>query len=255
MSGTLMAGRRIWITRPREGADVLPWALGRAGAEVIWAPTIAVNAAVDTTALDRALAALGSTDWVVFTSSRAARVCVDRLRALGIDRSALSTRRIAAVGPRTAAALTDRGVSVEVIASPHSANGLIAALSSRIRPGAVVLYPRARSVSPVLGLGLRALSAHVVDVVAYETATVPVPARLARTIARGVDGVAFCSPSAVRGARPHRSCIAQSIIACIGPATARAARSEGLPVHVVPPHATASALADAIVNHFARAAR
>ena len=255
MSAQPMTGRRIWLTRPRDAADGLPRTLQRAGAEVIWAPTIAVDGRVDTAGLDRALREFGGVDWIVFTSARSVAALLDRVRALGIDRSVIVTRRIAAVGPVTASVLRDRGVPVEVIANPHTAEGLVAALASRIAPGDVVLYPRAATVLPTLSEGLRALGAQVVDAIAYQTRSAIVAPPLARAIERGVDAVVFCSPSAVQGARAYRSSIAQSTVACIGPSTERAARAEGLPVHIVPPRSTAAALAQAIVDHFERSHR
>jgi uroporphyrinogen III methyltransferase/synthase len=250
-----MSGRRIWITRPRDAADGLPRTLQRAGAEVIWASTIAVDQHVDTTELDRALPGTGDVDWIVFTSARAVAACFERVRALALERSLLDECRIAAVGPVTASVLTARGVPVEVVANPHSAQGLLAALSSRIEPGDVVFYPRARSVPPTLSRGLRALGARVVEAIAYQTHTAEASPSLALSLARGVDGVVFCSPSAVLGARAYRSSIARSMVACIGPSTERAARAEGLPVHVVPPRSTADSLARAIVDHFERSGR
>jgi uroporphyrinogen-III synthase len=249
-----MAGRRVWVTRPTDVDDPLPAMLQGSGAEVICAPTIAIDTDIDTSDLDRALVSLAGVDWVVFTSTRAVLACVDRLREIHVDRSALVTRRIAAVGPATAAALVDRGVPVTLVAEPHSAEGLIAALAARLTPGAVVLYPRARSVPPTLADGLRSLGAHVREVVAYQTLPAAIPVRHVHDGSR-IDVVVFCSPSAVRAARPHRPSIERSIVACIGPSTEHAARIDGLAVHIVPPRATAAALADAIVAHFAAAAR
>ena len=82
MSAQPMSGRRIWITRPRDAADGLPRTLQRAGANVVWAPTIVVDGRVDTAGLDRALRDVGRVDWIVFTSARSVAAVVDRLRAL-----------------------------------------------------------------------------------------------------------------------------------------------------------------------------
>jgi uroporphyrinogen-III synthase len=60
----------------------------------------------------------------------------------------------------------------------------------------------------------------------------------------------FWSPSAVQAMLPHRALIERSAVACIGPTTANAARAAGLRVRIVPPRATALALADAVIEHF-----
>jgi uroporphyrinogen-III synthase len=250
MTSPPMAGTRIWVTRPSGTDDELPRLLANAGAQVIWAPTIAIDAALDLSGLDRAARALETIDWVVLTSVRAVDVFADRLRGRALDRSALANLRIAAVGPVTARAMEQHGVRVALVAEPHSAAGLAAALARHLGPGSRVLYPRAAAAPDTLARQLRSTGAQVIDVVAYRTSPASVDRESARVLEQGVDCVVFCSPSAIDGAAAHRHVIERATVACIGPTTARAARAAGLSVDVMPARATAHALAGAIVSRF-----
>ena len=64
------------------------------------------------------------------------------------------------------------------------------------------------------------------------------------------DAVCFTSSSTVRNlvgiaGKPHPT----TVVACIGPATARTAEEHGLRVDVVSPEASATALVDALAAH------
>jgi uroporphyrinogen-III synthase len=252
MTSPPLAGTRVWVTRPR-GADAeLPRRLANAGAHVIWAPTIAIDSTIDPSGLDRAVRSLEAIDWIVLTSVPAVDVFADRLRGRALDRSALARLRIAAVGPATARAMERHGVRVALVAEPHSAAGLAAALARHLGPGSTVLYPRAAAAPDTLARQLRSTGAQVIDVVAYRTLPASVDRESARALERGVDCVVFCSPSAIDGAAAHRHVMERATVACIGPTTARAARAAGLRVDVMPARATARALADAIVSRVVR---
>src|SRR5579875_2597834 len=109
--GRPLEGRRVLVTRARAQAEGLMGLLRRAGASPVLFPAIAVEPAVDYTALDAALAAPTRYDWIVFTSANAVTYVERRLRVNGRDWSALSRLKVAAVGPKVAAALAERGVA------------------------------------------------------------------------------------------------------------------------------------------------
>ena len=241
-----LAGRCVWLTRPHDRLDALSDAFARAGADVVASPAIAVDFGVDTSALDAALRAVDTCDWIVLTSTRAIEACRRRADGVGIDLSTWASVRLAVVGPVTADALTRIGLRAAVVANPHSAIGLLKTIAPHIRPGSRVLYPRAETVAPTLTDGLRSLGARVHEVIAYRT----VPASVAAPTARP-DCVVFCSPSAVAAVRRQRAPVDDAVVACIGRTTARAAVAAGYRVDVIPSRATAIDLADAVVRHFA----
>src|ERR1041384_642701 len=101
--------KRILITRPRGQADDFAGKLGAAGFEAIFFPLIEIQAIEENAALDRAFERLNCYEWVVFTSVNAVKVVFDKfLQSLAAQRGRL---RFAAIGPKTAEALMDRGIT------------------------------------------------------------------------------------------------------------------------------------------------
>jgi uroporphyrinogen III methyltransferase/synthase len=251
-----LIGKTVLVTRPRGTGHRLPRELRRQGARVVWQPTIQIDERVLTPDLDRALDVLDDFDWIVLTSPRGVAALWRRLTASGLDPLRLRSKAIAVVGPGTARALSERGIEARVIGDPYSAAGLL----NRLRPllegrSAKVLYPRAASVSPTLITGLRELGADVVDVVAYRTSPLRSRGPLTKSLNGRVDCVVFCSPSAITAAESLRTHIDGVAVACIGPVTAEAAKAAGFPVSIVPAETSIPALAQAIAEHFVRAAR
>lgn len=237
----------VLITRPFDASDTLADTLRHAGATVSWRPTIEIDLTVPTPALDAALHAIESFEWLVFTSTNAVSSVWRRARALGIPPAHLRSRLVAAVGPATEGALAGLDIDVQLTATPHSAEGLVAGLAS-LAGGSHFLYPRAARVLPTLVNGLRQLGARVTDVTAYATRPMTLGPEFAGALEKS-DCVVFCSPSAIHAALGFRTALATRAIACIGPTTAAAARSAGLPVAIIPEQPTAGALANALLNH------
>jgi len=242
-----LSGTTVLVTRPRDSA--LSWVLRRAGARVVWQPAIRIDQ-IPTPDLDAALRRIRGFEWIVFTSVHGVSAFWRRARALRIDPAMMRAARCAAVGPETSRAIERRGARVSVIADPHSAEGLLVQMADRLESGSTVLYPRAAGARPILVDGLRRLGAQVTEAAAYEATRSPGVTELPAILNEGVDCVVFCSPSAVRAVLPYGALIAQSVIACLGPITADAARAAGLRVQIVPPTATAADLADAVIEHF-----
>lgn len=245
-----LRGVTVLVSRPHQSSTVLADVLRTAGATVVCEPAVQIHCEEPVPELDRALSSIEEFEWMVFTSRHAVTASLRRADVLGIDPVRMRSRRIAAVGPATSQPLEDAGLLVELTGYPYSAEGLLIQMRSRLYAGATILYPRARDVSPVLGAGLRGFGASVCEVVAYETRALTAAPGLSAALGSGVDCVVFCSPSAIRATRPHHHLIERSLIACIGPITAEAARAAGLTVSIVPDRATARALAESVVAHF-----
>ncbi len=100
--------------------------------------------------------------------------------------------------------------------------------------------------------GLQENGWEVDDVTAYRTVrAAPPPAPVRDAIKAGAfDAVLFTSSSTVRNlvgiaGKPHPG----TVIACIGPATAKTAEELGLRVDVLAPEPRAEALVDALADH------
>lgn len=239
-----LEGRVILVTRPRQRAGELVALLRDRGGVPLVAPAVEVHPG-PAGPLDRAGSQLasGRFDWVAFTS----RAAVEALAGhLGRGRS----WRAAAVGDGTAAALRDLGVEPELVPATFTTEALGKAFP---RGRGRVLLARADIAPDGLESALRAKGWTTIRVDAYRTrlsASMPPPA--ARALREGrVDAITFTSASTVEGflrmagddlgalrRRPK--------FACIGPVTARAARSAGLRVDAVASPHTIEGLVDAV---------
>lgn len=251
-----LAGRVILVTRAREQAGAFARLLEAAGAQVMLVPTIAIEPPDSWAPLDAALAE--EHDWIVFTSVNGVAMVRHRLEATGRDRASIERSRLAAIGPATAGALRDWGLTPEVVPGEYVAEGLLERLRPLVAAGDRVLLPRAAETRDVLVRELTAHGARVTEVAAYRTrAATEHAAGLREALAEGrVDVVTFTSSSTVRSfcalfdpAELPRL-LRGVTVACIGPVTRATARSRGLATQIVPDDYTIPALARAIVTHF-----
>ena len=249
-----LAGKRIVITRPPHKAESFAARLRELGAEPILLPTIAIRPPTDPAPLDQALRRLARYDWIVFTSANTVEHLWRRFDQLGLQAPPLEWPAIAVIGPATAAALEQRGVSPALVAGEHTAGGLADALEqSAGLEGKSVLLPQGNLARPALAERLRAAGASVATVVAYENVRPELPpAALASTI----DAVTFTSSSTVQHFvqmfEAPLSVIGAALVACIGPVTAQTARACGLPIHVIAHPHTVEGLISALADAFER---
>src|SRR5439155_13439 len=112
-------------TRPRAQAGALADQLEAKGAEVIPFPTIAIAPPSDPVPLERAVAAAGGYDWIVFTSANGVEAFFARFAAARRDVRELASVRLAAIGPETAGPLERRLLRVAATAEDYRAEGLV----------------------------------------------------------------------------------------------------------------------------------
>jgi len=247
-------GARIVVTRAQSQAATISGLLAAAGADVIEMPASRIEP-LDPTPLRRAIAQLGQYRLVIFTSQNGVRIFWDELRGQGLDARAFSGARIAAVGPATAAALLECGLSVDVAPDRFVAEALLDALRGlRDLRGARVLYAAAAGARETLESGLREMHALVDRVELYRS--VPDGAGAAdlreRLLHGGVDLVTFTSASSVTNfvGAVGIEAAARVQAASIGPITTQAARDAGLEVAIEASQSTIAGLVDAIIAHY-----
>ncbi|HZU79538.1 MAG TPA: uroporphyrinogen-III synthase, partial [Acidimicrobiales bacterium] len=166
-----MKGCTVVVTRAADRARPLVDALTGAGAAVVEVPVVRFEAPADGGgALAAAVADPTRYAWVVFTSA----VAVARtLEVVGVP-GRLASLKVAVVGPATAAAVEAVGLAVTVVASPATAEGLVASMPDAVAPVPNVLYPRAAGARDAVAAGLRAKGYEVEDIEAYRTVAVPI---------------------------------------------------------------------------------
>lgn len=234
-----LSGCRVLVTRAAEQAGELVSRIEALGGRAVLFPLIQIRPVSETGPLDAALDRLDEFDWIVFTSVNTVTLFLERMRRRNMAPDRLKPR-VAAVGPKTRAALEAEGVAVELVPAEYHAEGLLEALLPHMSPGTRVLFPRSAIARRILPeeLGRRGVLVTAVDV--YET--VPVRqggSRLAALLAeKAVDIVTFTSSSTVQSfvdllSAYDRTRLLQGVaVASIGPQTSATCRQLGLTVAV-----------------------
>jgi uroporphyrinogen III methyltransferase/synthase len=250
-------GWKVLVPRTKEQAGALSDQLSSYGAVPVEVPTIAVEPPRTPQAVDRAIRGLvsGRYAWLALTSTNAVKAIREKIEELGLDARALAGVKIACVGEQTAAAMVEWGIRPDLVPSgQQSSEGLLEDWAD-YEPGYDaldrVLLPRADIATETLSAGLIERGWQVDDVTAYRTVrAAPPPAETREAIkSGGFDAVLFTSSSTVRNlvgiaGKPHAS----SVIAVIGPQTAKAAEELGLRVDVMAESASVAALAEGLAS-------
>jgi len=251
-------GWRVLVPRTKEQAPALSQRLRAFGAVPEEVPTISVEPPRNPLQMDKAVRGLveGRYEWIAFTSANAVKAVKEKFDEYGLDARAFSGLKIAAVGDKTAAALLEWGLRPDLVpdAENQSAAGLLEVwpeFDELIDPINRVFLPRADIATENLVAGLIDLGWECDDVTAYRTVrAAPPPAPTRDAIKTGkFDAVVFTSSSTVRNlvgiaGKPHAS----TIIAAIGPATAKTAEEHGLRVDVLASAPSVEALTAALAD-------
>ncbi|WP_460490672.1 uroporphyrinogen-III synthase, partial [Corynebacterium nasicanis] len=254
-------GWRVLVPRTKEQAASMSARLSGYGAIPQAVPTISVEPPRNPAQMERAIKGIveGRYQWVVFTSVNAVEAVWEKIVEFGLDARSFAGVRLAAVGTKTAQAISDLGMTPELLpaVTQQNAAGLVEVFPEYVEeldPVGRVLLPRADIATDVLVDGLVDLGWEVDDVVAYRTVRAAPPSAEIREMIKsgGFDAVCFTSSSTVKNlvgiaGKPHP----RTIIACIGPMTEATAKEMGLRVDVVPEIAEVPDLVDALADHVA----
>jgi uroporphyrinogen III methyltransferase/synthase len=254
-------GWRVLVPRTKEQAASLSERLRSYGAVPEEVPTISVEPPRTPQQMDRAVKGLvtGRYEWVVFTSTNAVRAIREKFDDYGLDARAFAGLKVAAVGEQTARALVEFGVAPDLVPTgQQSGEGLLEVwppYDKDLDPINRVLLPRADIATDLLIAGLTELGWECDDVTAYRTVRAAPPPQPIREAIKGggFDAVLFTSSSTVRNligiaGKPHNV----TVIAVIGPQTAKTAQEYGLRVDVMADRPSALALAEALAEYGAR---
>lgn len=223
---------RVGVTRAADQASELQDALEAAGFEPVALPmTQVMDLAPEP--LREGLERLGRGGAIAFVSTHG----VFSMQAAVAPRAlsdALAGTLVAAVGGRTAATLSARGVRCALVPERQDAEGLLAAiLAAREGRSRRWLLPRAEAGKRVLEDGLRQAGVEVDAVVAYRTVASRDGGALREAVRDGLAAVTFAAGSAVDafvdllGSGVLLEGIA---VVTIGPSTSAACRTRGLTV-------------------------
>ncbi|MEO8750927.1 bifunctional uroporphyrinogen-III C-methyltransferase/uroporphyrinogen-III synthase [Dermatophilaceae bacterium Sec6.4] len=251
-------GWNVLVPRTKEQAGTMTARLESFGACSDVVPTISVEPPRTPQQMERAIKGLvtGRYEWVGFTSANAVRAVREKFVEFGLDARAFAGLKIAAVGGVTADSLREWGLEPDLVPTgEQSAKGLLAEwpeYDDILDPINRVFLPRADIATDTLCAGLQEMGWEVDDVTAYRTVRAAPPAPEVREAIKAgrFDAVLFTSSSTVRNlvgiaGKPHAS----TVVACIGPATAKTAEEHGLRVDVLAPEPSATALVEALADY------
>ncbi len=253
-----LVGWRVLIPRTQDNTAEMIQVLKAHGAVPSEVATISVEPPRTPQQMDRAVNGLvsGRYAWVGFTSLNAVRAIREKLEDYGLDARSFSGLKVAAVGASTIAALIEFGVKPDLV--PPGDQNTTALMEewppfdSLTDPINRIFLPRADISTDTLVAGLTELGWEVEDITAFRTVrAAPPPAQTREAIKTGgFDAVLFTSSSTVRNlvgiaGKPH----ATTVVACIGPQTAKTAAEHGLRVDVLAEVNTPLALVDALSIH------
>lgn len=249
-----LQNKRVVVTRAREQAMEFCAQLTSLGATPLLMPMIKIAPLKDLTALDQAIQALETYDWLIFTSTNTVAIFWERWTALKGE-AFPATPKVAAVGSATADALRQHGIEPAFVPDKFVAAKIAAGLGDI--HGARILLPQAEIARAELADLLRAQGAQVEALAVYQTLPLPLDRAAVAALQQGVDVLIFTSPStvqnfcaALRQQKLDQTLLQQTQIACLGPVTAQAAQDLGLPVALVADEATVTGLVQTLVAHF-----
>ena len=242
-----LAGWRVLVPRGGPWGDGVAASLRQRGAVPVIAPLINFAPTNDQATLEQTLAdlAAGQFDWLTLTSA----TTVDVLYAYRAEIPA--STKVAAVGETTAAAMQAVGYHVDLVPDrDNSAQGMAEQMIALETEPRKVLTLRSEIAKPVLTRLLIEAGHHVRSVVAYRTVGVPVTDKIATDVHSGrINAILVTSGSvAEQVVEQFPEIPASTVIAAIGPRTAKDAKRAGLNVDVIAETQTVDSLIDAVAR-------
>jgi uroporphyrinogen III methyltransferase/synthase len=236
--GRLPGRPRVALTRPQGAARRTEAHLAARGFDVVSAPLLSIEY-LDPAEIAPRLTAWSTpahqpghasgASWIAFTSRHGVEGWWRGVRALGRDARSFAGDRFAVVGPGTAAALAEHGISADLVATPHRGAALVGQLAAAARATGdrVVRFASGTRARRELIDGLNAAGLSVDEVAVYRTRLEAPPDSFRRALDAGVDAVVFASPSAAESFAAHHLPGGEAVAVCLGPTTARAVCSLG----------------------------
>jgi len=252
-----LENRTVVITREEQQAKTTISEIEKSGGRCVLFPTIKIVRSENRSGAETAVEELGSYDWLIFSSTNTIN-CFDEL--LEAPDLLSEDIRIAAIGDKTADALGQYGIRVNLIPDTFSSEGLIEAFRDVDLKGKRILQPCSAIAPKTLPAGLESLGAVVDQVTVYDT----VPNRdldvddMRRSLESDkIDCLTFFSPSAFEyfaeivgdgGMDIVRS--KRIPVATIGPTTAKTVEARRITNILVPEISNEKHLVKALVEYF-----
>jgi len=249
-----LSGKTIAITRPAGQAEEAGALIKQMGGVPYYVPAIEIKALSNPVCLKKFIWELhkGYVDYVILMSTNGVKYLFSAAGNYGFVRllcEGLCHTSIIAVGPKTAEALNEYHVHVDLVPQQYSSEGLLKALEGKDLRGKKIRIPRTSNATPTLTDKLREMGADVEEIYVYESG-LPLDEKLKEKFYQDltsgcIDAVVFGSGLSAKNIfkmlsekasmEQLRRLIEQKVTTvAIGPTTAEALREMDIKVDVIP---------------------
>lgn len=230
-------GMRVLVTRAAQQSEEFVAQLESLGARVVSLPLIAFAPPDSWDALDEAIIALESFDWIVFASTNAVNGFASRLVTLAKQLSPSANTKIAVIGPNTGKSVTKHGWEVSFQPTTFVADDFVSSFPEYPHlSGKKILLPKTNIGRDVLAQKLSEAGANVVSAGSYKTVQPENIEALGEQILRllssqELDAITLASAQTARnlalaiGHNASKDLLDGVAIVTIGPETTRALQS------------------------------
>jgi uroporphyrinogen III methyltransferase/synthase len=257
-------GQRVLVTREHSGDFEL---LAELGAEIIEFPTIKIVPPISWVALDEAIDKIESYNWLILTSINSVKFFFKRLFERDKDIRELKGVKICAIGTKTAGEVKKYGLKINLVPEEFNAEGLIKAFIAEYETqtktkwsteqglkGIKFLLPRAEHGRSIFPDAIKELGGEIDVATVYRAVNPGVHGkRLKRFLKeRKISIVTFTSAATFNNFisimdKDAHNLLKGVIIAVIGPVTAKAVKTAGFKVNIMPRQATIEGMVREII--------
>lgn len=256
---TPLKGRRIVVTRNLEAASRLSHRLEALGAEVLELPLIEIIQEGDVLRAGDVFAEIAHYEWILFTSANGVRGFFDLFLKAFDDIRSLGFARLAAIGERTASAIREWHLRVDLCPETATAEGLATALAEeQTLDNLKILVVTGNRNRKDLVQFLESQNAITDTLEVYRTELADLSSSPAAADFRknGADAVIFASSSSVISFGHQADHLALQegakvpALASFGPQTSAAMKGAGIPVAIEAAEPGLDSMVAAVVEYF-----
>jgi uroporphyrinogen-III synthase len=247
-------GKTVAITRPSGQAEEAGKLIIDMGGVPYYIPAIEIKGLSNFVPVKKFVTELcnGLVDYVIFMSTNGVKYLFEAAKTLKQDAQlaeGLVKAFVIAVGPRTAEALQDLHIDIDLVPSKYSSEGLIECFQDRNIMGRRIRIPRTSNATPTLAKNLKEMGADVEEIYVYESG-LPInektTTKFYQDLTDGkIDAIVFGSGLSAKNIfkmlsekapmEKLRSIIDEKVTTvAIGPTTAEALKEQDIKVNVIP---------------------
>lgn len=252
-------GKKILITRAKDQAEEFANKIYELGGEPLFFPTIKIVDADSYEKFDSTIDKLDKDrkayDWIIFTSSNAAKKFFRRIFSLGKDIRIIGSLKVAVVGKSTKKVLEQFGIKADFVPDKFVAESIVEGLKKIVKTEEKILFPKAKVTRDVIPDELRKIGVAVDELVVYKTVAENNPPReiLDELKDGGIDYITFTSSSTAKNfaklvGDTSSNIISRAKICSIGPITSKTLNELGYKVEIEAKEYTTNGLLAAITK-------